>query len=149
MLDLGCVMQNNQQNLLQLLKSELEFVKSGNYRRSARSPWRAPYIFEESPSCPNFSDRTRQHLCQDCWLMQFVQRQDRDEEIPCRFVQLGDAVTVESLYRCGTVPETEGRLISWLESTIHELESEVLFLQSNKIEGQDESHALCLRRQTQ
>lgn len=80
--------------------------------------------------------------------MQFVQRQDRDEEVPCRFVQLGDAVTVESLYRCGTVPETEARLISWLESTIRELESEVLFLQSNRMEGHDESHALCLRRQT-
>ena len=80
--------------------------------------------------------------------MQFVERQDRDEEVPCRFVQLGDAVTVESLYRCGTVPETEERLISWLESTIRELESELVFLHSNKIEGQDESHALCLRRQT-
>ena len=80
--------------------------------------------------------------------MPFVQPQDRDEEVPCRFVQLGDGVTVESLYCCGTVPETEERLISWLENNIRELESEVLFLQSNKIEGQDESHALCLRGQT-
>lgn len=148
MLELGSAMQSNQQNLLRLLKSELEFVKSGNYRRSPRSPWRAPYVFEESPSCPNFSDRTRQHLCQDCWLMQFVQRQDRDEEVPCRFVQLGNAVTVESLYRSGTVPETEEKLISWLQNIIRELESGVLFLHSNKIEGQDESHALCLRGQT-
>lgn len=80
--------------------------------------------------------------------MQFVQRQDRDEEVPCRFVQLGNAVTVESLYRSGTVPETEEKLISWLQNIIRELESGVLFLHSNKIEGQDESHALCLRGQT-
>lgn len=71
-------MENNRRTLIKVLKSELEFVKSGGYRRSARSPWRAPYVFEESPSCPNFSDRTRSNLCQDCWLMNFVPAQYRD-----------------------------------------------------------------------
>ena len=47
-------MARSRQSLLELLKTELEFVVSGGYRRSARSPWRPPYIFEESPSCPNF-----------------------------------------------------------------------------------------------
>jgi hypothetical protein len=121
-------MENNRQTLLNLLKSELEFVKSGGYRRSASSPWRAPYVFEESPTCPNFFDRTRQHRCQDCWLMQFVPCDYRHEQVPCRFVQLGNGITVDSLYRCGTPGETEERLTRWLQDTIHEIERELLFL---------------------
>lgn len=118
-------MENNRPNLLNLLKSELEFVKSGGYRRSPRSPWRAPYIFEESPNCPNFSDRTRQHLCRECWLMQFVPLDYQDEQVPCRFVQLGNGVTVDSLYRCGTSAETEEELRNWLHQRIRELEEQL------------------------
>lgn len=125
MLNLGCVMQNNRQNLLNLLKSELEFVKSGSYRRSASFPWRAPYIFEESPSCPNFHDRTRQHLCQDCWLMEFVPNDRRDEQVPCRFVELANGVSVDCLYRYETAAETEEMLTKWLRTRIHEIETEL------------------------
>jgi hypothetical protein len=119
------VMENNLQTLLNLLKAELEFVEGGGYRRSARSPWRAPYVFEESPNCPNFFDRTRQHLCQECWLMRFVPLDYQDEQVPCRFVQLGNGVTVDSLYRCETPAESEDALRSWLHERIHELELEL------------------------
>ncbi len=118
-------MENNQRKL-SLLKSELEFVKNGGYRRSARSPWRAPYIFEESQSCPNFFDRTRQHRCRDCWLTEFVPANLREEQVPCRYVELGDGVTVDSLYRCGTVSETEQMLTDWLQTRIRELEIELV-----------------------
>jgi hypothetical protein len=141
-------MENSRQTLLNLLKCELEFVKAGGYRRSAHSPWRAPYIFEESPNCPNFFDRTRQHLCHDCWLMRFVPLDYRDEQIPCRFVQLGNGITVDSLYRCGTPAETEEMLLEWLRVRIHELETELQFAPKNEIEGQLESDVRSLRRQT-
>src|SRR5690349_8965163 len=96
------------QDVLDLLKVELEFVESGGYQRSARSPWRPPYVFEESPSCPNFSDQARPHRCEDCWLMEFVPAESRDEQVPCRFAQLTpDGVTIDSLYRYGTPKETE------------------------------------------
>jgi hypothetical protein len=118
-------MESNRQTVLKLLKSELEFVKSGGYRRSPRSPWRAPYVFEESPICPNFNDRTRQHQCQRCWLMEFVPADFHHEQIPCRFVQLGNGLTVDSLYRCGTPTEMEEVLTGWLERRIHEIEFEL------------------------
>ncbi len=35
-------MGNNRQVVLQLLKSELEFLDKGGYRHHPRSPWRAP-----------------------------------------------------------------------------------------------------------
>jgi hypothetical protein len=99
--------KSNRQNVLQLLKAELQFVESGGYQRSERSPWRPPYVFEESPSCPNYSDRSRSHHCADCWLMQFVAPDLRDEQVPCRFIQLTpEGITIDSLYRYGSTAET-------------------------------------------
>jgi hypothetical protein len=116
----------SRQNLLQLLKAELAFVQGGGYRRSERSPWRPPYVFEESPSCPNYSDRSRPHLCADCWLLQFVAADLRDEQVPCRFVQLTpEGITIDSLYRYGSTAETEESLSRWLGERIREVESEL------------------------
>ena len=119
-------METNPQTVLQLLKSELEFLDKEGYRHHPRSSWRAPYIFEDSPSCPNSSDRARPHLCEECWLMQFVAPDLREEQVPCRFVDLsGNGVTVDSLYRCGTPAESEEALRTWLHRRIHELESQL------------------------
>jgi len=116
----------SRQNVLQLLKAELQFVEHGGYRRSERSPWRPPYVFEESPSCPNYSDRSRPHLCTDCWLMQFVVPDLREEQVPCRFVQLTpEGVTIDSLYRYGSTAETEDLLSEWLQQRIREIEAEL------------------------
>ena len=119
-------MTNNSRETLQLLKRELEFLNRGGYRRCPHSPWRAGYVFEESPSCPNLGDKARPHECTDCWLMQFVAPELRDEQVPCRFVQLTHAgVSVDSLYRCGTLGETEHALRNWLHERIHELETQL------------------------
>ena len=119
-------METNPQTVLQLLKSELEFLDKGGYTHHPRSSWRAPYIFEDSPSCPNSSDRARPHLCEECWLMQFVAPDLREEQVPCRFVDLsGNGVTVDSLYRCGTPMESEETLRRWLRERIRELEAEL------------------------
>jgi hypothetical protein len=116
----------NRSAVLQLLRAELDFVNSGGYRRSSRSPWRPPYVFEESPSCPNHSDRARPHRCSDCWLMEFVPPDLRDEQVPCRFVQLtAEGVSVDSLYRYGTPSETDDLLKHWLEERIRELEANI------------------------
>ena len=113
----------NSGQTLEHLRRELQFLNDGGYRRSVHSPWRAAYLFEESPSCPNSSDQARPHACNDCWLMQFVPTELRTEQVPCRFVQLGaNGITVDSLYRCGTALETEEALRSWLHQRIRELE---------------------------
>jgi len=96
-------MQIDRESVLRMLKQELEFVDNGGYKTSPRAAWRAAYIFEESPSCPNSSDLARPHRCEDCWLMEFVPPESRQEQIPCRFVELApNGITVDSLYRCGT-----------------------------------------------
>ena len=112
-------------DFLQKLKTELEFLKNGGYRQ-LHSGWRAPYLFEESPSCPNFSDRSRPHVCGECWLIQFVPLDMRDEQIPCRFIQLApNGGTVDSLYRYGTIEEAEKALRQWLQERIDELEGDL------------------------
>ena len=119
-------LMSRRRKLLDLFKIELRFLESGGYGTSRRTPWRAPYIFEESPSCPNYSDPSRSHLCGDCWLIEFVSPDLRDEQVPCRFVQLApDGITVDSLYRYGTQSETEETLRRWLQTRIHELEREI------------------------
>jgi hypothetical protein len=58
--------------------------------------------------------------------MRFVAPDLREEQIPCRFIELtGNGITVDSLYRCGTAAESEEALRTWLHQRIHELESEL------------------------
>lgn len=111
--------------VLELLKKELAFLESGGYKRSPSFPWRVPYTFEESPSCPNFADRTRPHRCVDCWLMEFVAPELRTEQVPCRFVELANGVTVDSLYRSGTLAESEQALATWLQQRIRGVEEQI------------------------
>lgn len=112
--------------VLELLKKELNFVETGGYRHAPRSPWREAYIFEESPSCPNFDDKARPHLCEECWLIDFVTPELRTEQVPCRFVELtANGVTVDSLHRCGTPAESEEALRNWLQQRIRQLEEQM------------------------
>ena len=118
-------MHENRAEVLERLKAELAFLESGGYRRSAHCLWRAGYIFEESPSCPNFNDKTRPHRCLDCWLMEFVEPERRTDEFPCRFVQLTpNGITVDSLYCCSTESGSEEVLRRWLRDRIQEIEKE-------------------------
>jgi len=58
--------------------------------------------------------------------MQFVAPELREEQVPCRFVDLsGNGVTVDSLYRCGTPAESEEALRTWLHRRIHDLDSQL------------------------
>jgi hypothetical protein len=126
MLLAGDHMKKNRETVLKLLKTELAFLNGGGYRRYLPLPWRAAYIFEESPSCPNFSHQRRPFACEDCWLMEYVAPRFRAEQVPCRFVQLtSDGLTVDSLYRWGTPVESEEALRTWLQQRIHELELEL------------------------
>jgi len=114
----------NREVMLRTLQAELNFLERGGYRASTSS-WRSPYIFEESPSCPNFANPARPHQCKDCWLMRFVSLDSQDEQVPCRYVHLtSDGVTVDSLYRYGTPEETELTLRNWLLQHIAELRAE-------------------------
>jgi len=112
-------------DILDILRFELRFLEEGGYARSPHAPWRAPYIFEDSPSCLNFRDAARPHPCSECLLTQFVPSESREQDVPCRFIQLNDkGQTVDSLYRTGTQLEMAEALRAWLHREIRRIEGE-------------------------
>jgi hypothetical protein len=117
------LMSLNHHDLLELLRFELRFVEDGGYGSSPHAPWRAPYIFEDSPSCLNFSDPARPLPCNECLLIQLVPSDLRNQPVPCRFIPLNDrGQTVDSLYATGTQIEIEEALCDWLRREISRLE---------------------------
>jgi hypothetical protein len=112
-------------DLLEILRFELKFLEDGGYGRSPHAPWRAPYIFEDSPSCLNFNDSARPHPCSECLLTQLVPPELREQDVPCRFIPLNDkGQTVDSFYRTGTQIELEDALRDWLHGEISRIEAE-------------------------
>jgi hypothetical protein len=111
---------SNKQNLIQVLKAELEFLNRGGYRKPS---WRPQFIFEDSPTCLNYGESRHQKPCSECVLMQFVPPERREAKVPCRYISLntqGD--TVGSLYRSATQEELESAVRTWLSQEIDKLE---------------------------
>ena len=118
---------NSQDNrdILEVLKFELNFLKDGGYGRSPHAAWRPPSIFEDSPICPNFGDRARPHSCQSCLLEQFVPDEKQAESVPCRNIPLtAEGQTLDDLYRTGSQAEIEQALGNWLQAQIQKIEWE-------------------------
>ena len=117
-------MPEDDRDILEILKFELQFLEQGGYGRSPREAWRPPLIFKDSPSCLNFNCRDKEP-CSDCALMQFVPPEACKEQNPCEHIPLtaqGD--TLESLYRTGTQQEIEEALGAWLRAAIKRIEAE-------------------------
>jgi hypothetical protein len=118
-------MQKDERDLLEVLKSELEFLTHGGYSRSPRAPWRPQYIFEDSPTCMNYDSKENPGPCSDCVLMQLVPAERRSEKIPCRHIPFSvSGETLDSLYRFSDQNEIEETVGSWLRAAIQRLEEE-------------------------
>ena len=112
--------------MLELLRLELKFVEDGGYGRSPRTPWRPANIFEDSVSCPNLGDPARTHPCSQCRLVDFVPRELRGENSPCRFIPLNEqGETIDYFYRCGTQLELEEAVAGWLRGQISRIEQQL------------------------
>jgi hypothetical protein len=120
-------MRQDDRDLLEDLKFELRFLQKGGYGHLPRAPWRAPFIFQDSPICINYGAREGLAACSDCLLMQFVPAERQSERIPCQHIPL-DATgrTLNTLYAYGTGAqlEIEEVLETWLKTTIRRLEQE-------------------------
>ena len=116
-------MSHNNRDILEILRFELQFLEEGGYACSSHAPWRAPYIFEDSPSCLNFKQSDRPHPCNECLLTQLVPPELREHDLPCRFIPLNDkGQTIDSLYRTGTHEEMVEALRDWLQREIRRIE---------------------------
>lgn len=114
----------DKRSVLQILQAELAFLERGGYRRVPRYPWRPNFVFEDSPTCINFADRSRQRSCTECPLIKFVPEDRHATQFPCRHIPLTPrGETVNTFYEWGTEEELEAALREWLLETIKELES--------------------------
>lgn len=115
-------MRRDDGEILEMFQFELRFLEDGGYGRSPRAPWRASYIFEDSPTCLNFDDAARPHPCAECSLMEFVPSQFRGESAPCRFIALTEVgETIDHFYQSGTQMELEEALACWLRKQIERM----------------------------
>jgi hypothetical protein len=118
-------MNANQRDVLDVLKSELKFVKDGGYKNPQRAAWRPPFMFQDSPSCLNFEVSQHPKPCSECALIQLVPEESRDQKVPCRYIPLNEqGVTLDLLYRTGTQEEIESIFAQWLKTRIARLEQE-------------------------
>src|ERR1022692_3350007 len=117
-------MPRDDRNLLDVLKFELEFLEQGGYGRLPRESWRPRFVFEDSPTCMNFSSKDREP-CSECLLTQFVPEDARKEQTRCTHIPLTlRGETLENLYRTGPQQEIEEALGNWLRTPIRRLEAE-------------------------
>src|SRR5579863_1610532 len=118
-------MAKDTRDILEVLKSELNFLKNGGYGRSVRTPWLPTSVFQDSLSCINFGDPNRTLPCQECILMQFVPPERRKEDVPCHHIPLDDlGETIHMLERWETQEEMEKVFEKWLTATIARMEEE-------------------------
>ncbi|HEY5074629.1 MAG TPA: hypothetical protein VII34_08020 [Pyrinomonadaceae bacterium] len=115
-------MAKDERDILELLKSELDFIEKGGYGRSVRTPWKATSPFRDSLSCVNYALPEKAHPCSDCHLIDFVPDDKRSEELPCHAIPLNAAGdTVESLEN--NQAKLEESLKEWMRAKIKELET--------------------------
>ncbi|HET7112654.1 MAG TPA: hypothetical protein VFI57_03375 [Pyrinomonadaceae bacterium] len=118
-------MTTDERDILDVLKSELDFVESGGYGRSVRAPWHSKSTFQDSLSCINYGYPYRAHPCNECHLLDFVKPEHRTEEVPCHFIPLNsDGETIEDLELQDNQAKLEREVGRWLRDRIKQIEEE-------------------------
>jgi len=118
-------MANDDRDILELLKDELDFIEKGGYGRSVRTPWKPKSAFQDSLTCINYGYPYRAHPCSECHLLQFVSPEHQGEQIPCHFIALNEAgETVEDLELEDNEAKLERKVRDWLLAKIKEIEEE-------------------------
>jgi len=117
-------MAKDERDILELLRSELDFIEKGGYGRSVRTPWIATSPFRDSLSCVNYALPEKAHPCSECHLIDFVPADKRSEDLPCHAIPLNAAGdTVESLELENNQARLEEALKEWMRAKIKELET--------------------------
>ena len=118
-------MANDDRDILEMLRFELEFIEQGGYGRSVRTPWKPTSVFQDSVTCINFGYPYRAHPCSECHLLDFVPPERRSEVIPCHHIPLNEAGdTVETLDLNDNQQALENSVKQWLRARISQIEEE-------------------------
>ena len=118
-------MERINQNILELLKAELNFLEKGGYGRSVSTPQQPTSVFQDSLSCLNYADKERPYPCEACLLASFVPSEGQAESVPCHHIPLNqECATIEAMERRGDQQELEEAVKDWLRARIAQIEGE-------------------------
>ena len=118
-------MANDDRDILELLKDEMDFIEKGGYGRSVRTPWKSTSAFHDSLTCLNYGYPYRAHPCNECHLLKFVSPEHQATEVPCHYIPLNEAgETVEDLELEDNQAKLEREVKHWLRATINGVEEE-------------------------
>jgi hypothetical protein len=118
-------MANDDRDILDLLKDELDFIEKGGYGRSVRTPWKPKSAFQDSLTCINYGYPYRAHPCNECHLLDFVSAEHHGAEVPCHHIPLNEAgETIEALELEDNQAKLERKVGDWLRAKIKEIEEE-------------------------
>jgi hypothetical protein len=118
-------MANDDRDILELLKEELDFIEKGGYGRSVRTPWKPKSVFQDSLTCINYGYPYRAHPCNECHLLEFVGPEHQYEVIPCHHIPLDEAgETIETLETQDDQGKLERKVRDWLRVRIREIEEQ-------------------------
>ena len=117
-------MENDERELLAVLKAELAFLEQGGYRNAPTAQFRPQFVFEDSPTCLNFGRTKDPRPCHECVMTSLVPADCLGEKFPCRHIPLNTAgFTIDTYYRLGTFEEAEAATRTWLRKIIASLEA--------------------------
>ena len=112
-------------DILDLLKAELDFIEKGGYGRSVRTPWKPKSTFQDSLTCINFGDPSHSQPCNECQLIDFVPPALRDTATPCHQITMNEAgETIEDLENQENQVQMEKTVKNWLRAQIERIERE-------------------------
>src|SRR5712692_6752874 len=115
-------MSKDERDILELLRTELDFLEKGGYGRSVRTPWKPTSPFRDSLTCVNYALPEKAHPCSECHLIDFVPPGHRADEVPCHYIPLNaEGDTAEDLE--GDQSKLEEALKAWLRLKIKEIEA--------------------------
>jgi len=119
-------MPKEDQHILAILKSELEFIEKGGYGApDRREATRASTVFADSLTCLNYGYPYRTHPCGECPLMEFVPDEKRLSAMPCHHIPLDQSgQTVEAMEEAQNQADMQEALKTWLRETIIRLQSQ-------------------------
>jgi hypothetical protein len=116
-------MANDDRDILEVLREELDFIEKGGYGRSVRTPWKPKSVFQDSLTCINYGYPYRAHPCSQCHLLDFVSPAHQGEDIPCHHIPLNEAgETIEKLELQDNEADLERKVGDWLRARIKEIE---------------------------
>ena len=119
-------MPKDQQEILEILKSELEFIEKGGYGApDKQEPGAAATMFADSLTCLNYGYPYRIHPCGECPLIEFVPEDSRVSAMPCHHIPLDSSgQTVERMEEKGSQTRMQEAVKTWLRQTISQIESQ-------------------------